>query len=162
MFPGKNRKNKLWESIKAFLWQGMSPDKLALTVMFGTALGIIPILGVTTVLCAAAALCFRLNMLLIQAINYFVYPLQLLLFIPFIKLGEFLFYGQNVFPFSVGEIIRMAKESWWGTVQQFWLSNLMGVMAWFAVCIPLCLLLYFFTRFISRRYVARRITGYFP
>ncbi|HDJ32499.1 MAG TPA: DUF2062 domain-containing protein [Bacteroidetes bacterium] len=146
---------KLIESLKKFLSQGITPEQLALTVVLGTALGIIPVLGVTTVLCAAAALYFRLNMIAIQLINWFVYPLQLILYIPFIKLGELIFYGETVFPFSPADMITMIRGDWWRTVIQFWLSNLMGVFAWLLVMIPVSVLLYYLSLGVFMRFSAR-------
>ena len=74
-----------------WLQQGMSPRKLALTLALGFAIGCIPVIGVPTVLCAALAIMLRLNQPAIQAANYAAMPLQLLLIIPFMRLGKWLF-----------------------------------------------------------------------
>jgi hypothetical protein len=42
-------------------------------------------------LCALAALVLRLNAPAVQAVNYLVYPLQVALFAPFMRLGRRLF-----------------------------------------------------------------------
>ena len=47
-------------------------------------------LGVSTALCALAALLLRLNMPAIQLVNYLLTPLQLLLIIPLLRFGELL------------------------------------------------------------------------
>jgi uncharacterized protein (DUF2062 family) len=73
------------------LRQGMSPEKIALTIALGSFLGIIPVLGSTVLLCTLAALVFRLNLPAIQAVNGAVYPLQLLLLVPFYKAGASVF-----------------------------------------------------------------------
>lgn len=146
---------KLRKYLKKFLQQGITPEQMALTVVLGTALGIIPVLGVTTALCAFAALYFRLNMIAIQLINWFVYPLQLILYIPFIKLGELIFYGKTVFPFTPADMIDMIKGNWWETMTQFWLSNLMGVFAWLIVVIPVSVLLYYLSLGVFMRFAAR-------
>ena len=76
----------------AILWlsQGVSPRRLALTLALGFAVGCIPLVGIPTVLCAALALAFRLNLPAIQAANYAVMPLQLALIVPFVRLGRWL------------------------------------------------------------------------
>lgn len=74
----------------ALLRQGVTPGKLALSVSLGVAIGLIPVLGVSTALCALAALCLRLNMPAIQIVNYLLTPLQLLLIIPLLRFGELL------------------------------------------------------------------------
>ena len=73
----------------AVLWlsQGISPRRLALTLALGFAVGCIPVVGIPTVLCAALALGLRLNLPAIQAANYAAMPLQLVLIVPFVRLG---------------------------------------------------------------------------
>jgi uncharacterized protein (DUF2062 family) len=74
----------------ALLTQGVSPHRLALCVAIGVVVGNIPILGVSTILCAAIALAFRLNLPAIQIVQAAMAPTQLLLIIPFIRLGEWI------------------------------------------------------------------------
>lgn len=73
----------------AVLWlsQGISPQRLALTLALGFAVGCIPVVGIPTVLCAGLALALKLNFPAIQAANYAAMPLQLALIVPFVKLG---------------------------------------------------------------------------
>src|ERR1700683_963977 len=77
---------------KAVLWLslGISPRRLALTLALGFAVGCIPVIGIPTVLCAALALGLRLNLPAIQAANYAAMPLQLILIVPFVRLGSWL------------------------------------------------------------------------
>jgi len=74
----------------AWLRQGISPRRLALTLALGFAIGCIPVVGIPTALCAGLALALRLNLPAIQAANYVVMPLQLLLIVPFVRLGGWL------------------------------------------------------------------------
>jgi uncharacterized protein (DUF2062 family) len=78
------------EPLAALLTQGVSPHRLALCVAIGVVVGNIPILGVSTILCAAIALAFRLNLPAIQIVQAVMAPTQLLLIIPFIRLGEWI------------------------------------------------------------------------
>ncbi len=73
----------------AVLWlsQGISPQRLALTLALGFAVGCIPVIGIPTVLCAGLALALRLNLPAIQVANYVAMPLQLALIVPFVRLG---------------------------------------------------------------------------
>ncbi len=75
----------------SWLRQGMSPRRLALTLALGFAIGCIPVVGVPTVLCAAIALLLRLNQPAIQAANYAAMPLQIILIVPFMRLGKWIF-----------------------------------------------------------------------
>jgi uncharacterized protein (DUF2062 family) len=74
----------------ALLKQGVTPGKLALSLALGTAIGLIPVPGVSTALCALAALVLGLNMPAIQLVNYLLTPLQLALIIPQLRFGELL------------------------------------------------------------------------
>lgn len=78
-------------STAKWLRQGISPRRLALTLALGFAIGCIPVVGIPTVLCAALAIVLRLNQPAIQAANYAAMPLQILLIVPFMKLGKWMF-----------------------------------------------------------------------
>ncbi len=81
-------KTRIVDPIVALLTQGITPKKIALSVALGVVLGCFPLLGTTTALCALLAVAFGLNLPAIQLVNYLVYPLQILLLIPFIRMGE--------------------------------------------------------------------------
>ena len=94
----------------ALLRQGVSPRELALCVALGTTIGLIPVLGVSTLLCALAALVLKLNMPAIQLVNYLLAPLQLILIIPLLRLGERLA-GAPRFPVTLESATALFSES---------------------------------------------------
>lgn len=79
------------QQIEGWLRQGISPRKLALTLALGFAIGCIPVVGLPTALCFVVAMALRLNVPAIQAANYMAMPLQVVLILPFIRLGGWLF-----------------------------------------------------------------------
>jgi uncharacterized protein (DUF2062 family) len=81
---------RILDPLRALLLQGISPDRLALCVAIGVVVGNIPILGISTILCAGIALVFRLNLAAMQVVQAAMAPTQLLLIIPFVRLGEWL------------------------------------------------------------------------
>ena len=87
--------NKVTSPIQAFLTQGLSSKKLALSIALGLVLGTFPVLGITTILCMLTALTLKLNMPVIQFANYFAYPLQIVLLVPYYKLGDLVFDDRN-------------------------------------------------------------------
>ena len=151
---GKYIKKRLFYPLLKFLKQGITPKRLALTVVFGFCLGIIPVIGTTTILCTIASIGLRLNFPSIQLVNWFFYPLQLIFFVPFFKLGELIFNAPHV-PLSVIEIIKMAKNNWWGVVQDLWYANIFAVLVWVIVCIPIGLLIYYSSFPVFKKYAAR-------
>ena len=81
----------LMQRLQVVLSSGLTPQKLALTLCIGTALGILPLVWGTSLICFMLAHLFKLNHLVLQSVNYLLYPLQLALLIPFFKLGTSLF-----------------------------------------------------------------------
>jgi hypothetical protein len=77
--------------ILALLRMGATPRTLAWSIAVGLMIGLNPIIGSTTLLCLAAALRFRLNVIASQIANHAVFPLELALVIPFIRLGSRVF-----------------------------------------------------------------------
>lgn len=71
----------------AWLMEGVSPERLALTLAVGFVLGCIPLVGVPTWLCVIAAVVFRLNLPAMQAANYAAMPFQFALIVPLMRLG---------------------------------------------------------------------------
>ncbi len=89
--PLKNWLNRrLLEPLLALMRQGISPRRLALCVAIAIVVGNIPILGVSTILCTFIALIFRLNFPAIQLVQAAMAPTQVLLIIPFVRLGEWI------------------------------------------------------------------------
>lgn len=115
-----------------FIKTGTSPSKLALGMAWGVVLGIIPLIGINTLLCALVAFVFRINMGVIQLVNYFVYPLQLILFVPFIKLGIYLF-GANPVPYPLEDIWDRLQINFIETLGDIWMANLFGVFIWLVI-----------------------------
>jgi len=127
--------------IVALLTQGITPEKIALSLAFGIVLGVFPVLGSTTILCAAAALIFRLNLPTIQLVNYLIYPLQLFFLLPFIRLGEMLFRATPL-RLSLAQMLAMARADMPHAVATLWLAGVHAMSAWLLIGPPAILLLY--------------------
>ena len=93
----------------ALLRMGASPEKLAWSIAAGLLIGINPVLGSTTILCLALAFVFRLNVAASQLGNHIVYPLQLILVIPFIRIASRIFHTAPM-PLSANELLHAARE----------------------------------------------------
>jgi uncharacterized protein (DUF2062 family) len=127
--------------IKNIFTQGVSPRKLALTISLGIFIGTIPVLWGSTLICALLAFAFRLNQLSIQAANYLVYPLQIVLIVPFYRIGAGIFpWGPSVSAdlFSIG-----IKNAWMGNFVPMAAATVKALAAWFLIASPVVILLYF-------------------
>jgi uncharacterized protein (DUF2062 family) len=131
--------------LAAELKRGLSPHEIALTLAVGLCLSIPPILGTTTVTCALAAVLLRLNQPLIQAVNVLVYPLQLLLLVPFLKAGEWVFGAEHT-PLSPGQIMGMARQDLPGTIASLWTVSWHGAVVWALASVPLGMAVYALAR----------------
>src|SRR5271157_231365 len=142
------------------LRQGVTAEKLAFSLALGVVLGVFPALGWTTALCALAALIFRLNLPATQLINYFMYPAQIALLLPFFRLGEIIFRAPHL-PISIAGIYGMARANLWGAIKFLWTTTWHAIVVW-AVVVPLfTVLIYFVLTPIFRR-LARRDGGSLP
>ena len=133
--------NRLRDKLIEQLRQGVSPEALSLTLVLGLAIGTIPILGSTTMLCAGAAILLRLNQPLMQAINYLVYPLQLLLYVPLLMMGARML-DPTLATLTLAEIVAMFRTELWQTILKLFWANLGGVLIWCAIAVPSGILLY--------------------
>jgi uncharacterized protein (DUF2062 family) len=120
---------RITRPIVELLGQGVTPEKMALSLALGVALGVFPVLGTTTALCALVAFLWRLNLPAIQIVNYLVYPLQIALLVPFFQAGERLF-GAPHLPLSVAQIYAMVHASPWGATRFLWTTIWHAAVAW--------------------------------
>jgi uncharacterized protein (DUF2062 family) len=128
------------------LRQGVTPEKLALSLALGVALGVFPVLGTTTALCALAAFALRLNLPAIQIVNWFVYPLQFALLLPFFRLGEWIFRAPPL-PLSAMQIVAMVRASYWHSMFVLWTTTCHAILAWCLTAPVLVVALYVPLRF---------------
>lgn len=134
--------------------QGLSAHEIALTLGIGLCLSVPPVIGVTTILCTVAAIVLRLNQPVIQTINVLAYPLQLLLLVPFLRAGEWLF-GAPHTPLSPGRIVAMGKADLFGTIESLWTVTWHGAVVWMIASPPAALLVYRLTKPALERLAAR-------
>lgn len=135
-------KEKIYLPVLNFLKTGSSPEQLAVAFALGTIVGIIPLWGVSTLLCALLAFAFRLNLAAMQLVNYLIFPLQLLFYIPFFQAGGVLFEPLTI-PLSASQISEMLSADPWGSMQQLWLANLQALLVWLMLAVPVYFGLYF-------------------
>jgi uncharacterized protein (DUF2062 family) len=141
---------RLIRPIVQLLTQGITPEKIALSMAFGFMLGIFPVLGTTSLLCLAAAVIFRLNVPAIQLVNLVVNPLWFILLLPFIRLGERLF-GAPPLAMTVPQMIALTHAGLLHSISVLWLTALHAAAAWLLVGPPGIVALYFILLPLIRR-----------
>ena len=127
------------------LKQGITPEKIALTIALGALLSVFPILGATTILCGLAAFALRLNQPIIQLINYLAYPVQIALLIPFYRAGEHLL-GLPPVPLNIPLLIARFRADAGQFFKDFGLIAVGGILVWLVIAPFLATAIYLIVR----------------
>ena len=122
-------RRKVVRPMIGFLRQGLTPERLSFTIALGITLGVTPILGSTVLLCTLAAVTFRLNLAAIQLVNWLVYPFQLILLIPFYRLGGWIFRTPPS-ELSVVHILAMIHTNLLYAIATLWTVTVHAIVAW--------------------------------
>lgn len=136
-----------YNKLLPILTQGTTPHKLALTIAISISMGIVPLLGVNSVACAAIAIIWGLNVPLMQILMWAFFPLQLFLYMKFFSLASFLF-NREVFSMTLLQFWDLLKSDWLLALQKFALGNLFAIAAWAIISIPLTIACYYLARFV--------------
>jgi hypothetical protein len=110
---------------------GLSPQTIALVVAVGFDLGVFPIFGVPTILCALAAVILRLSLPAIQLMNQLSSPFQFALLIPLTRLGARI----------------LGEHAAWNVA----VATRSALVGWFCLCVPVGLIVYFLVLILLRR-----------
>ena len=114
------------------LRQGVSPEKIALTIALGIILGVTPVLGSTMLLYTLAAIVLRWNLPAIQLVNGVVSPLQFILLIPFYRPGAWMFRA-DASKISLGGVTALIREGVGHAAGTFWVVTMRALVAWMAL-----------------------------
>lgn len=149
---------KLWTKLVEYLQSGTSPEKLAFTLALGTVVGVLPVWGVTTILCFMLAPIFKVNIAILQLVNYAVSPIQLMLMLPFIKIGTYVF-NINPLPYSLQQLIQLFQIDFFLAMSEVGLAVALGIGMWALVSIPIFALIFLLSRkaFKARAKVQREL-----
>jgi uncharacterized protein (DUF2062 family) len=158
--PGPVKKPSFWrrwlvDPVVRQLTQGVSPDKIALSVAIGSALALFPILGTTTTLCVIAGITLGLNQPIIQGVNalctFFYFPL----IVAFVRLGDRIA-GSARSSLDIPLMISTFSHHPVEFFRQFGVTALHAMLGW-AVVAPFWVPLVYFISLRPLRAAARRI-----
>lgn len=152
---------RIAKGFKCLLKEGLAPQELARTICLGIAVGTMPILWGTTLICALLAAKFRLNQALMQGFNYLLYPLQISLLFPFYRLSQILFpWGPSISSEFLQQALHGRVSS---TIAIFGWATLKALGAWLLIVPPLLLILYpIFVALLRRRVLRARLASTGP
>jgi len=137
----KAKLNKVKDKTKALLRQGLTPKELTQSIIVSGLISTIPILGVSTFMITTISLKSKLNLPVMIALSYLMWPVQILLIIPFIRVGEIIF---SVTPnhHTVEEIISSFQNSFFKTLSHLSFELLCGLGGWLLTAVPVAVGIY--------------------
>ncbi len=133
-------RRRVVEPLLQLLRIGATPHQLAWSIAIGIVIGINPLLGSTTLLALALTPVFRLNIVASQLGNHVMYPLELLLFPAFIRLGILLFHTSGL-PLERKALVHAVKFHPWDTTRLLWSWEWHALVVWVVVAVILAPLL---------------------
>lgn len=119
------------QPVVGLLRSGVTPTELAWALALGVVIGVNPLLGSTTLAALLAAVVFRANVVATQVSNHVVYPLELLMFPFFIRLGALLFRTGGL-PLGLKALFAQARTHPWDLTKLLWRWEWHALVVWAA------------------------------
>lgn len=124
------------DPLVALFTQGITPDKVALTLGVGTACSLLPFLGLTSLLNLIVGLWLRLNQPLLQTLNQLLGAVQLIMILVYVRLGEWVWQAEGD-RFTITEVLQVFRDASIGEfLQRFGWAGVHAFTAW-ALTAPL-------------------------
>ena len=120
--------------ILALLRTGTTPRSLAWSIAAGALIGINPVIGSTTLLCLAVTFRFRLNIIATQIANHAMFPLELALVVPFIRLGSLVF-RTSAIPLAPRLLVQETRSTPLTLLRQLWMWEWHAFVLWAAIAL---------------------------
>jgi uncharacterized protein (DUF2062 family) len=154
------RKRKFWQRwlvdpIARQLTQGVTPQKISLSLAVGSALALFPILGTTTTLCIIAGVTLGLNQPIIQGVNALCTFIYFPLIYAFVRLGDVLA-GSSRSDLDIPVMMRLFAHNPRDFLHQFGVTALHAILGW-AVVAPFWIPLVYVVTLNPLQAMARRI-----
>ncbi|HEY4356253.1 MAG TPA: DUF2062 domain-containing protein [Acidobacteriaceae bacterium] len=127
-------RRRVVEPLFELLREGTSPERLAWSLAIGIVIGINPLLGTTTLLALAVAPVLKLNIVASQAANHLCYPLELILFPVFLRIGSAVFRTEPL-PMGPDTMFHMARLHPWDTTRLLWRWEWHALVVWAALAV---------------------------
>jgi uncharacterized protein (DUF2062 family) len=115
--------------VMGLLRMGADPDKLAWSLALGVVVGVNPLLGSTTLAVLGLAAVFRLNLVASQVGNHAMYPVEILMFPVFVKVGSLVFNTPKL-PLAGKALWNAVKHHPWDTTRLLWSWEWHALVVW--------------------------------
>lgn len=150
-------RRRLLNPLLALLIQGVTPDKHAATLAVGSLCSLFPFIGATTALNFCVGLWLRMNQPVLQTLNQLLWPVQVLMILVYVRIGEVIWRAPETDRFSIVEMVRAFGDLSLGEfLQRFGWAGVHAFTAWILTAPLLLAIVYFFFRPILRRLAFRK------
>jgi uncharacterized protein (DUF2062 family) len=146
--------SRIWTPILDQLKQGLTPSQAALAVAPGAYIGVFPLLGLSSLLCALVVAMLGLNQPVSQAVTWALLPLQLVLLFPFYEMGAWAFGGPYM-TLSPKQFFSQVAADPMGVINEYWWIGWHGVAVWAVFGLVLVPLLWATFRFAFTKAASR-------
>jgi uncharacterized protein (DUF2062 family) len=134
--------------------EGLSNEKLALSITLGILSGMFPVIGGTTAVGLMMLAVLRQNLVTVQAVSWIVSPFQLLSIIPLMRLGSWILQKSPV-RITLNQIILAFEPGIWAGLKNLGILHIYAVLAWLLIALPAGIvfnfIFLFFFRYFSRK-----------
>jgi uncharacterized protein (DUF2062 family) len=146
------------EPVVKQLTQGITPEKIALTLAVGSACALFPLLGTTTLLCLVVGIALRLNQPIIQIVNGVCTPLHFPVILGLIRFGNYIFGHPHT---RIN--IRYMNQLFWDEpavfFERFGVIAMHAAVAWLIIAPLWSIAIYAIARPVLRELVAMRVAS---
>lgn len=126
---------RLLNPVLGLLRSGLSVKEIARALALGCTTGLSPLVGTTTITGSVLSLALKLNPVATLTANYAVYPAQILMILPFARLGSELTGWRNL-PLSPTEIRDLIRTEGLAALETLGSTIANATLAWL-LCTPL-------------------------
>jgi hypothetical protein len=137
------------QRIKDSFTSGIAPNKLALSITLAIILGVFPFFFIPSLLILFCIFALRLNTAVMLVFNYLSWPLQIVLFIPYIHLGNRIF-GSSTGDITFKNLTQAFKTDFFGAMHRLFSVLLNATGAWAISSIPAGIILFYILFFIAK------------
>ncbi len=120
---------------------GLTAEKLALSITIGIISGVFPVIGMTTILSILLTILFRQNLLVVQSVQWILALFQVLLIIPFMQFGAFLL-SQDAH-ITLAQITNAFNLGMVSGIRTIGIFYLYAILTWTILAIPAAAVSYF-------------------
>ncbi len=143
------------DPIVALLTQGLTPDRIALTLGVGAACSMFPIIGFAWLINLGIGLWLRLNQPILQTLNQALGPVHLVMVVVYVRLGEWLWRVEES-RFTITEMIHVFRDESIGEfLQSFGWAGIYAFTAWSLTTPILIAVLYYSLRPVLRQLASK-------